>query len=117
MTLIVASVVTRGNCSYFFTYFPPSLIFCSLLAQSRPKKANVFGNVDDESPERERAKKKRDLSSKLRPEGAAAAATAAPTDNRKRSAEDSNAVSSKKAKPSQPEGEVVLLIRRVYRKL
>ena len=85
------------NCKWreiLFQKLVKSLFF--LVAQSRPKKANVFGNVDDESPERERAKKKRDLGGQTKPESA--------SDSRKRVAEDPNVVAAKKPKAPSTEG-------------
>jgi len=74
------------------------------LNSSRPtKKANVFGNVDDESPERDRAKKKRDLSSHLRTQEQTAGGEKPGVDSRKRAIEDANAVAAKKQKPSHQE--------------
>ena len=87
-------VLTEHRNQFFHS---KNAIIRSFPQQSRPKKANVFGNVDDESPERERAKKKRDLATQLRPEGAAG-------DSRKRGGEDPNAVAAKKPKAPQPEG-------------
>ena len=63
----------------------------------------MFGNVDDESPERDRAKKKRDLNSHLRTQEQTAGET------RKRTTEDANAVAAKKQKPSHTDGEAVRL--------
>lgn len=83
------------KCSQLIVSHLPFFVF-----QSRVnKKANVFGNVDDESPERDRAKKKRDLNSHLRTQEPVA------SESRKRStAEDTNAVATKKQKPTHAEG-------------
>lgn len=70
------------------------------LATSRPKKANVFGNVDDDSPERDRReKKKRDLHSRPGPQAENAEERVVSMESRKRGPEDGDAPTSGGKKP------------------